>query len=64
VPRSLPFRRRGKAARAGANKRIVVEPEEKAWQRLAVTLAKAAGTAAGAAIVSRLIQARSKPKEA
>jgi hypothetical protein len=37
----------------------VVEPQQRSWERLALSLARAAGTAAGAAIVSRMLQRRS-----
>jgi hypothetical protein len=41
---------------------IVIEPEQTRWQRLAIEVAKAAGTAAGAAVVSRLLRGRGEAK--
>jgi hypothetical protein len=49
------WRRRGSDQ---AQKRVVVERERGGWERLALSLARAAGTAAGVAIVKRMIERR------
>jgi hypothetical protein len=57
LPRQLPSWRRRRSDKA--QQRVVVEPQQRSWERLALSLARAAGTAAGAAIVSRMLQRRS-----
>ncbi len=55
LPQRMPSWRR---RRSDPAQKRVVEPENRGWERLALSLARAAGTAAGVAIVKRMIERR------